>query len=82
MGILVMVGLLSDLDGLIQGKEDDIGKLFGEDRLAPQVPGPQVPESPRSWSSGVLKSFTRTFRNGVSILKTNILVYYLVVGIG
>lgn len=54
----------TDLDGLIQGKEDNIGKLFGEDRLAPQVPGPQVPESPRSWSSGFSKSFSRTFRNG------------------
>ena len=66
-----------DLDSQIQGSED-IGKLFDRDKIVPHIPGttPRVPhlpgqamsgpQMPFSWSKGFSRSFSRTFRNGVS----------------
>ena len=65
---------ISDLDQVIKGRED-VGKLFDQDKIAPYMPAPtpEVPRTPGSqmpftWSKGFSRSFSRTFRDGVSSL--------------
>ena len=60
--------MIVDLDSEIRG-EEDLGKLFGGDKVqprVPQMPGPQMPRNPGFWSQGSSRSYSKTFINGVS----------------
>ena len=65
--------MVVDLDSEIRGQED-LGKLFGGDKVqprVPQMPGPQMPRNPGFWSQGSSRSYSKTFINGVSTVAPN-----------